>query len=54
MKKKEFDKIDYCKNYDFLFDNPDVLVWSNDHKAKINCILGTDDNFILTKYNKSI
>ena len=54
MKKKEFDKIDYCKNCDFLFDNPEVLVWSNDHKAKINHMLGTDDDFILTKYNKSI
>jgi len=51
--KKEFDKIDYCKNCDFLFDDPEVLVWSNDPKAKINHMLGTEDNFILTKYDSN-
>jgi len=47
---KKFDEIDYCKNCDFLFDDPEVLVWSNDKSAKINHMLGTDDDFILTKY----
>ena len=51
--KKEFDKIDYCKNCDFLFDDPEVLIWSNDKNAKINHMLGTDEDFILTEYNKS-
>jgi hypothetical protein len=49
-KTKNFDEIDYCKNCDFLYDDPEVMVWTNDKKAKINHMLGTDDNFILTKY----
>lgn len=51
--KEEFDKIDYCKNCDFLFEDPEVLVWSNDKTAKVHHMLGTDDDFILTKYNSS-
>ena len=51
--EKNFDVIDYCKNCDFLYDDPEVLVWSNDPTAKINHMLGTKDDFILTKYNKS-
>ena len=51
-KNKEFDKIDYCKDCDFLYDDPEVLVWSNDKSAKLHHMLGTDDNFILTKYVK--
>ena len=51
--KEEFDKIDYCKNCDFLFEDREVLVWSNDKTAKVHHMLGTDDDFILTKYNSS-
>ena len=51
--KEEFDKIDYCKNCDFLFEDPEVLVWSNDKTAKVHHMLGTDDDFILTKYNSA-
>ena len=43
---KEFDKIEYCKDCDFLYDDPSVLVWSNDPDAKPNWILGT--NFLLS------
>ncbi len=50
---KNFDDIDYCKECDFLFDDPEVLVWSNDPFAKINHMLGTKDDFILTEYTKS-
>lgn len=46
----EFDKIDYCKDCDFLYEDPEVLVWSNDKTAKINNMLGTGDDFILTEY----
>ena len=46
-KKSKFDIIDYCKNCDFLYEDPEVLIWSNDPKAKINHMLGTPDNFIL-------
>jgi len=51
--EKNFDDIDYCKDCDFLFDDPEVLVWSNDPTAKVNHMLGTKDDFILTKYDKS-
>jgi len=40
-KNKNFDKIDYCKDCDFLYDDPEVLIWSNDKDAKINHMLGT-------------
>jgi MoaA/NifB/PqqE/SkfB family radical SAM enzyme len=51
---KKFDEIDYCKNCDFLYDDPEVLVWSNDKEAKVNHMLGTSEDFILTKYVKQI
>ncbi len=51
-KNKDFDSIEYCKNCDFLYDDPEVLVWSNDPSAKLNHMLGTDEDFILTKYTK--
>ena len=51
-RKKDFDRIDYCKNCDFLYDDPEVLVWSNDKSAKLHHMLGTDKDFILTKYSK--
>ena len=47
---EEFDKIDYCKDCDFLYEDPEILVWSNDKNAKIHHMLGTEDDFILTKY----
>ena len=47
-KNGTFDQIEYCKNCDFLDGDPEVLVWSNDKTAKINHMLGTEDNFILT------
>jgi MoaA/NifB/PqqE/SkfB family radical SAM enzyme len=52
-KEKNFDDIDYCKNCDFLFDDPEVLVWSNDPGAKVNHMLGTEKNFILTNYSNN-
>ena len=51
-KNKKFDEIDYCKNCDFLYDDPEVLVWSNDKNAKVNHMLGTNKDFILTKYSQ--
>ena len=49
-KNKNFDDIEFCKNCDFLYPDPEVLVWSNDKNAKVNHMLGTKDDFILTKY----
>ena len=48
---KEFDNIDYCKNCDFLYEDPEVMVWTNDKNAKINHMLGTEKDFILTNYS---
>jgi MoaA/NifB/PqqE/SkfB family radical SAM enzyme len=50
--KNEFDKIDYCKNCDFLYQSEEVLAWTNDKNARINNMLGTDEDFILTEFNK--
>ena len=47
-KEKRFDEIDYCKNCDFLYENPEVLVWSNAPEAKTDYMLGT--NFSLKDY----
>ena len=52
-KDNNFDSIDYCKNCDFLFEDPEVLVWSNDPSAKVNHMLGTKEDFILTEYTKN-
>ena len=47
-KEKRFDDIEYCKNCDFLYEDPEVLVWSNSPKASLNYMLGT--NFKLDEY----
>ena len=48
--KKEFDKIDYCKDCDFLWENTEVLVWSNDKTAKLRGPLGFNSEYIRTDY----
>ena len=45
---QDFDSIEYCKNCDFLYDDPEVLVWSNDSTATPYHMLGT--NFSLKDY----
>ena len=47
-KEGRFDDIEYCKNCDFLYEDPEVLVWSNDPNAKTDHMLGT--NFSLSDY----
>ena len=41
-RNKEFDLIDYCKNCDFLYDDPEVLVWTNDPETSIGKMQGTN------------
>jgi MoaA/NifB/PqqE/SkfB family radical SAM enzyme len=48
---KNFDSIEYCKNCDFLYEDPETLVWTNDKTAKLHHMLGTDSDFILTNYD---
>jgi len=45
-REKDFDSISYCKNCDFLYDDPEVLVWTNDKTAKVGQIQGTDINLL--------
>ena len=47
---KDFDKIDYCKDCDFLYDDPEAVVWTNDENHKLYNMLGTGEDFILTEY----
>jgi len=46
--EKDFDSIEYCKNCDFLYEDPEVLVWSNDPTASTDYMLGTQ--FTLKDY----
>lgn len=41
---QDFDSIDYCKNCDFLYEDTEILVWSNDENASIGKLLGTKLN----------
>ena len=47
-RNEKFDKIEYCKNCDFLDGDPEVLAWSNDKSARIDHMLGTEKDFTLT------
>jgi len=46
--EKDFDSIPYCKNCDFLYEDPEVLVWSNDPNSSTDYMLGT--NFSLKDF----
>lgn len=48
---KNFDAIEYCKNCDFLYDDPEAIVWTNDKDHQLYNMLGTGEDFILTKYD---
>lgn len=37
-----FDEIPYCKDCDFLYDDAEVLIWSNSPTAKVGRMLGTE------------
>lgn len=42
-REERFDEIPYCKDCDFLYDDQEVLIWSNDPTAKVGRMLGVDD-----------
>lgn len=46
--EKRFDDIDYCSECDFLYEDPETLVWTNDNKGSTHYMLGT--NFRLDEY----
>lgn len=45
---EDFDSISYCKDCDFLIDDPETLIWTNDPDGKTDHMLGTD--FSLSDY----
>ena len=50
---KNFDTIDYCKGCDFLYQSEEVLAWTNDKSARLNNMLGTGEDFVLTNFNEN-
>ena len=38
----DWDAVPYCKDCDFLYEDPEVLVWSNDPEARVGQMLGTE------------
>ena len=48
--EKDFDRIEYCKDCDFLYDDPEAIVWTNDKNHQLYNMLGTGEDFILTEY----
>ncbi len=47
-RQQDFDSVSYCKDCDFLYNDPEVLVWSNDTSARTDHMLGT--SFSLADY----
>lgn len=50
-REEDFDSIDYCKNCDFLVEDPEVLVWTNDKDWERDRVIGTEVDF--KKYQPS-
>ena len=51
IQEKHLMKLNVPKNCDFLLQSKNVLAWTNDKEAKLNNMLGTGEDFILTEYN---
>tara|TARA_Y100000816_G_scaffold292586_1_gene288839 strand:+ start:1447 stop:2448 length:1002 start_codon:yes stop_codon:yes gene_type:complete len=49
---KEFDKIDYCKDCDYLYEEPESLVWTNDKYYTAGQMLEVGSDFNLFNYEK--
>ena len=46
--EERFDEVDFCKNCDFLYEDPEVLVWTNSNLVDIDKMKGT--SFTLEDY----
>ena len=51
--KNNFDEIDYCKNCDYLYQDVESLVWTNDKEYKLGQMLGVAKDFNLVEYSKA-
>lgn len=49
---EKFDDIEYCKDCDFLYDDNEVLVWTNDPTTTIGQFQGTNYNLFKNKNDK--
>ena len=49
---KDFDKIDYCKDCDYLYEEPESLVWTNDKNYGAGQMLEVGTDFNLFDYEK--
>ena len=47
-KEKRFDDIEYCKNWDFLIDDPEVLIYNSNEEVDLYHMIGT--KFSLNEY----
>ena len=52
-KEKKFEELDYCKDCDFLYDEPESLVWTNDKEYKLGQMLGVSKDFNLINYGEA-
>jgi len=50
--EKKFDKIDYCKDCDYLYEEPESLVWTNDETYTAGQMLEVGTDFNLFNYEK--
>ena len=51
--EKDFNRIEYCKNCDLLYEDLESLIWSNDKTAKVGQMMGVNTDFNLMQYNKA-
>jgi len=51
--KKEFDKIDYCKDCDYLYEEPESLIWTNDKSYSAGQMLEVGTDFNLFNYESA-
>ena len=49
--KKILTELIIAKTVIFYMKIQKILIWTNDKTAKVNHMLGTDDDFILTDYS---
>jgi len=51
-KEGKFDELDYCKDCDYLYDEPESLVWTNDKNYTEGQMLEVGSDFNIFKYEK--
>jgi wyosine [tRNA(Phe)-imidazoG37] synthetase (radical SAM superfamily) len=52
-KEGNFDELDYCKDCDYLYEEPESLVWTNDKGFSSGQMLEVGSDFNIFKYDKN-